>query len=209
MMRPLYALAPALLLMGLSAPLAAQPAAPAGPPGKADPAGVTGGTYAAEGGHSQVLFTYAHFGITWNMGLLSGVKGTLTLDPKAPNNAKVSVEVPINTIHTTIAKLDEEFVAAMFFDAAKFPTAKFESTSVKASGTKATIMGNLTIKGVTKPATIEASFVAVGANPYSKKETVSFKGTTTIKRSDFGLGMAVPMVGDEVKMDIMVAFEKQ
>jgi polyisoprenoid-binding protein YceI len=206
-MRPFTALAPALLLIGMGGTLQAQPAA--SPPGKMDPAGVTGGTYKAEGGHSQVLFTYPHFGITWNMGLLSGVTGTLTLDPKAPNNAKVSVEVPINTIHTTIAKLDEEFVSKMFFDAATYPTAKFESTSVKVTGTKATIMGNMTIHGITKPATIEASFVAVGANPYSKKETVSFKGTTTLKRTDFGLGMAVPMVGDEVKLDIMVAFEKQ
>jgi polyisoprenoid-binding protein YceI len=206
MMRPLYALAPALLLFGMGGTLQAQQAM--SPPGKADPAGVTGGAYKAEGGHSQVLFTYSHFGITWNMGLLSGVTGSLTFDPKAPNSAKVSVEVPINTLKSTIAKLDEEFQSAMFFDAAKFPTAKFESTSVKVTGTKATIAGNITIKGVTKPATIEASFLAVGANPMSKKETVSFKGTTTIKRSEFGLGLAAPMVGDDVKLDIMVAFEK-
>jgi len=205
-MRPFHAVLSALLLAGLTAPLAAQ--APAGPPGKADVSLVTGGNYTADPGHSQILFTYGHFGITWNMGLLSGVTGTLSLDPKAPNNAKVSVEVPVNTIKSSIAKLDEEFLSAMFFDTAKFPTAKFESTSVTVNGTNAKIAGNLTIHGVTKPATIDASFVAAGKNPMSQKETVGFKGRTTIKRSDFGLGMAVPMVADEVTLDIVVAFEK-
>ena len=143
------------------------------------------------------------------MGLLSGANGTLTLDPKAPGNAKLSMDVPINTIHTTIAALDKELVGPMWFDAEKFPTAHFESTSVTAKGTSATINGNLTIHGVTKPATINAKFLAVGANPMSKKETVAFSGTATIKRSEFGVGGFVPMVADKVDLTITSAFEKQ
>jgi polyisoprenoid-binding protein YceI len=170
---------------------------------------VTGGTYALDPNHTQILYTYKHLGLTQNMGLLSGATGTLTLDPKAPNNAKLSVDVPVNTIHTTIAKLDEELVSPMFFDAAKFPTAHFESTSVSAKGETATIQGNLTIHGVTKPATFHATFAAAGANPMSKKESLGFQATATIKRSDFGLGVAVPMVGDQVDLTITSAFEKQ
>ncbi len=170
---------------------------------------VTGGTYALDPNHTQVLYTYKHLGLTQNMGLLSGATGTLTLDPKSPNNAKLSVDVPVNTIHTTIAKLDEELVSAMFFDAAKFPTAHFESTSVNANGDKATIQGNLTIHGVTKPATLHATFASAGANPMSKKESLGFQATSTIKRSDFGLGTAVPMVGDQVDLTITAGFEKQ
>lgn len=174
-----------------------------------DASKVTGGTYALDPNHTQILYTYKHLGLTQNMGLLSGATGTLTLDPKAPNNAKLSVDVPVNTIHTTIAKLDEELVSAMFFDAAKFPTAHFESTSVSASGEKATIQGNLTIHGVTKPATFHATFAAAGANPMSKKESLGFQATATIKRSDFGLGVAVPMVGDQVDLTITAGFDKQ
>jgi polyisoprenoid-binding protein YceI len=174
-----------------------------------DASKVTGGTYAIDPNHTQVLFSYKHLGLTQNMGLLSGATGTLTLDPKAPNNAKLSVDVPINTIHTTIAKLDEEMVSAMFFDAAKFPTAHFESTSVSANGDKATIQGNLTIHGVTKPATLHATFAAAGPHPMSKKESVGFQATGTIKRSDFGLGVALPMVGDQVDLTITAGFDKQ
>ena len=174
-----------------------------------DASKVTAGTYKLDPNHTQIMYAYKHLGLTQNMGLMSGATGTLTLDPKAPNNSKLSVDVPINTIHTTIAKLDEELVSPMFFDAAKCPNAHFESTSVSAKGNSATINGNLTIHGVTKPATIHATFAAVGPNMMSKKEYVSFNGTAKIKRSEFGVGMGVPMVGDDVNLTITAAFEKQ
>jgi polyisoprenoid-binding protein YceI len=186
----------------------AQGGGPPPPPGKPDASLVTAGTYTTDKGHSQVLFTYEHFGFTRNMGLLSGADGTLTFDPKAPNDAKLSVDMPINTIHTTIAALDEEFQTKAWFDAATYPTAHFESTKVTANGNNATIEGNLTIKGNTKPATIHASFAAAGKNPFSQKETVSFNGTASIKRSEFGLGNAVPLVADQVDLTITVQFEK-
>jgi len=178
-------------------------------PGVHDRARVTAGTYTADPNHTQILYTYGHLGFTNNMGLLSGAKGTLVLDPANPNGAKLSIDVPVSTIHTSIAALDAELVGPMFFDAAKFPNAHFESTSVSANGDNATINGNLTIKGVTKPATIRATFESAGANPMSKRQTISFKGTTTINRADFGLGNAVPMVAAQVDITITTAFEKQ
>lgn len=205
-MRPIYAVLPALMLAGIGGAIIAQPAAPAM---SDDPTKVAAGTYSADPGHSQVLFTYKHMGLTWNMGLLSGATGTLTIDPKAPASAKVSIDVPINTMRTTIAKLDEEFQSAMFFDAAKFPTAHFESTSVTVSGKTAKVAGNLTIHGVTKPATIDATLLATGNGPMSKKPVVSFQGVAHIKRSDFGLGLAVPMVADDVKLDITAQFDQK
>jgi polyisoprenoid-binding protein YceI len=205
-MRPIHAVLPALLLAGIGGAIIAQPAAPAM---SDDPAKVAAGTYSADGGHSQVLFTYKHMGLTLNMGLLSGATGTLTIDPKSPGNTKLSVDVPINTLKSTIAKLDEEFQSPMFFDAAKFPTAHFESTSVTVSGKTAKIAGNLTIHGITKPATIDATLLAAGNGPMSKKPTVAFQGVAHIKRADFGLGMAVPMVADDVKLDITAQFDQK
>jgi polyisoprenoid-binding protein YceI len=67
----------------------------------------------------------------------------------------------------------------------------------------------LTIHGITKPATFHATFAAAGANPMSKKESLGFQATATIKRSDFGLGVAVPMVGDQVDLTITAGFEKK
>ena len=188
-------------------PLLAQSTVPA-PPGAPDPARVTAGSYTVEGRHSQVVFSYKHFGLTENFGVLSSGTGSLTLDPKAPQNARLSVEMPINSIRTSIAALDTELQTSKFFDAAQFPTAKFESTSVQVNGQSADVVGNLTIKGITKPVTLKARFVAAGVNPFNKKETVAFEGSTTVKRSDFGLSFLVPLVGDDVTLKISVAFEK-
>lgn len=180
-------------------------------PGSPDPAQVTGGTYAVEPTHTQILFAYDHMGFSNNMGIIAQPTGTLTLDPKKPDAAKVSIDVPIANLKTGIDKLDEHLMKADFFDVAKFPTAKFESTSVKVDGTTADISGNLTIKGITKPVTLDAKFYGAGKAPAQMggKENIGFAATTMVKRSDFGMGMAVPMVGDEIELKITAAFMKQ
>lgn len=178
-------------------------------PGSADPAKVTGGTYAVDGGHTQILFAYDHMGFTNNMGVFAMPTGSLTLDPKNPAAAKVSIEIPVANLRTAVPKLDEHLMSPDFFDAAKFPTATFTSTGVKVDGTTAEITGNLTIKGITKPVTLDAAFYGAGmAGMGTKKENVGFSATTAVKRSDFGMGMAVPMVGDEIELKIVAAFQK-
>ncbi len=161
-----------------------------------------------DGGHTQVLFAYDHMGLSNNMGVIAGPTGTLTLDPKNPSAATVSVEFPVANIRTGVSALDEHLMKPDFFDGAKFPTAKFVSTGVKVEGTTADITGNLTIKGITKPVTLDAQFYGAGANPMNKKENVGFSATTAIKRSDFGMGGFVPVVGDEIELKIVAAFQK-
>ena len=88
--------------------------------------------------------------------------------------------------------------------------ARFTSTSVAMTGdTSANITGNLTLNGVTKPVVIAAEFTGAGANPMSQVQTLGFEGRTTIKRSDFGVDAFIPLVSDEVELDITAAFEKQ
>ena len=97
-----------------------------------------------------------------------------------------------------------------FFDAAKFPEAHFTSTKVVTNDTDATIYGNLTIKGVTKPATLQARFVGAGTNPRPpNKATIGFAATAMIKRSDFGVNFGAPIISDRVDLVINAAFEAQ
>ena len=109
---------------------------------------------------------------------------------------------------TSRADLTKHMMSPDFLDAAKFPTATFESTKVVATGNTAKITGNLTLLGVTKPVVLDATFTGAGNNPMNKKATIGFHGSTTIKRSDFGMAKYVPMVGDDVKIAISIAFEK-
>jgi len=185
---------------------------PKAPPGAPDAKRVTAGEYKADPGHTQVGFTVNHMGFSLYRGIFGDVSGTLSLDPKAPDKAKVVIDIPIASVATTSAKLNEHLKSPDFFDAAKFPTAHFESTSVKVTGTTAVVSGNLTIKGVTKPVVLKAAFVGAGAmfNPMSKEssEQVGFEATTTINRSDYGVSYGIPLVPDAVPLTISVAFMK-
>ncbi len=179
---------------------------PKAPPGSADTRRVAAGTYAVDPGHSQVTFTVNHLGFSTYRGMFGALTGTMKIDPKAPSKATLSIDIPIRNVTTTVDKLNQHLLGPDFFDAAKYPTAHFESTGVRPSGKKARISGRLTIKGVTKPVVLDAVFV--GAGTMMGKRTVGFDATTVIKRSDFGVSYAIPLVPDLVPLQISVAFEK-
>jgi polyisoprenoid-binding protein YceI len=77
------------------------------------------------------------------------------------------------------------------------------------SGTTAKISGDLTLNGVTKPVILDAKFSGAGNNPFNGKATIGFHATSVIKRSAFGINYAVPLISDDVTLDISVAFEKK
>ena len=177
-------------------------------PGAKDPSRVKAGTYTVDGAHTQVMWRVNHLGFNDYFGIFGEPKGTLTLDPAKPSAATVQIEIPISSVATNSKGLTEHLLKADFFDAVKFPTATFKSTSVAVNGTEAKISGDLTIKGVTKPVVIDAEFAGAGVGPMNKKDTIGFHGRTKIKRSDFGISYGIPFVPDEVPLQISVAFEK-
>ena len=178
-------------------------------PGQPSVAAVKAGSYVTDPNHSQVAFSVTHFGFNVYHGLFGGITGSLTLDPRTPAAARVSIDIPIAQVVTTSSKLNEHLQSADFLDAARFPTAHFESTSVVARGRTARIAGNLTLHGVTKPVVLDARFIGAGTNPMNKAETVGFEATTTIQRSQFGIAKYVPAVTDAVDLRITVAFERK
>jgi polyisoprenoid-binding protein YceI len=204
-----------LAALAASAPLMAQSASQL--PGAVDASRITGGTYAADPGHSLIGWEVNHFGFNDYFGIFGDVSGTLTLDPKNPAAAKVDVTIPVSKVTTASAGLTGHLLRAgkdggkPDFFGPNPADARFVSTKVVpgTDGKTATITGDLTLNGVTKPVTFEAEFTGAGANPFNKKETVGFEAETTIKRSDFGVNYGIPVVSDEVELDISVAFEKQ
>ncbi|MBK5957768.1 hypothetical protein CCR97_06025 [Rhodoplanes elegans] len=188
-------------------PLTAQ-TAPAELPGKVDVSRVAGGTYKVDPDHTQVAFTVNHFGFTDYFGLLGGSTGTLTLDPKRPGAAQVTIEIPLAAAVTTSKELDAHLQAADFFETAKFPKASFRSTRVEVDGERARIVGDLTLRGVTRPVVLDARFTGAGINPMNKAATIGFEATTSVKRSEFGMKFALPVVSDQVDLRIVAAFEK-
>ena len=198
-----------LVLAALALSVAIPAVAQTGLPGTQNKALVTAGTYAVDPNHTQVTWTLNHMGFSMLSGQFGAQGGTLTIDPAKPNSAKLDVTFAIDQLSVTAAPFANHLKSKDLFDAATYPTARFVSTSVVASGNRAKITGNLTIKDQTKPVTIDATLVGAGTNPMSKKLNFGFRGTTTIKRSDFGLGYATPVVADSVKLDINAAFSAQ
>lgn len=186
-----------------------------GAPGTADVSAVTGGTYTVDAGHTLVSWNVNHFGFSDYFGLFGDVTGSLTLDPANIAATKLDVTIPVSKVTTASAGLTGHLLAAGKDGApADFfgPTpadATFKSTSVTAkTATTATIVGDLTLNGVTKPVTVEAEFVGAGKHPFNQKENVGFRGKAQIKRSEFGIKYALPMVTDTVDLEIAAAFEK-
>jgi polyisoprenoid-binding protein YceI len=200
----------------VAVPLLAQGGPPMKAPGTMDVSQVTGGAYKVDPNHTLVGWRVNHLGFNDYFGLFGSSTGTLTIDPKDVNAAKVEITIPVSKVTTASAGLTEHLLRAgkdggkPDFFGPNPADAKFVSTSVNAEGTNATIIGDLTLNGVTKPVTLNASFSGAGKAPamMGGKETVGFHAKAMIKRSDFGVSMGIPMVGDEVTLDITAAFEK-
>lgn len=177
-------------------------------PGAPDASRVAAATYKVDSNHTQAVWSVDHMGFSTLYGMFGGMSGTLELDPAKPSAAKVAIDIPMSGLTTTSAPFAKHLASKDFFEVEKFPAGKFVSTSVVVDGQKAKITGDLTLKGVTKPVVLDATFTGAGANPMSKAQTVGFHATTTLKRSDFGLGYGVPVISDDVNLAITAAFEK-
>ncbi len=162
-------------------------------------------TYKLDDSHTAVTWQVLHMGFSHPTGKFMNIDGALVLDEEKPENSSLNVTIPVAKQESGVPKLDEHMNGPDFFDAAKFPTATFKSTAVEVAADKKTakVTGDLTLKGVTKPVTLDVTLVGSGEHPMTKARTHGFDATTTIKRSDFGVSYGVPMVSDEVKLTIV------
>lgn len=183
-----------------AAPVAAEP--PAAAPAVAAITAVSG-TYQLDPTHTDVLAQWTHFGFSQPSAHFGISEGTLVYDAADVGKSSVQVTMPITGMNSFVAKLDEHLASGDFFDAAKFPNATFKSTSVAAAGTnKLTVTGDLTIKDITRPVTLDVTLNGAGEHPMLKKQAIGFSATATIKRTDFGVGAYAPNVSDEVQLRI-------
>lgn len=160
-------------------------------------------TYAIDGNHTQVLFTYSHLGYSHLTGRLNQPTGSFEFDPAKPGNAVIDVQLPMASLSTGVPRLDTHLGSEDFFDVARFPIASFKSSKVTVLGKdKLKVAGNLTIHGVTRPVVFAVSINSTAPHPMRKVPAAGFDASTTIKRSDFGVDRMLPAVADEVKLNI-------
>ena len=159
-------------------------------------------TYKLDPLHTAVLWHISHMGFSTPSGKFMNVEGTLVLDRENPAASKVNVTIPITKVDSGVPHLDEHLQTKDFFDSATYPTATYTSSSVNLTGKDTAIVhGTLTMRGVSKPVDLKVKLNKLGVN-FSKVPTVGFTASATIKRTDFGMGFFVPMLGDEVQLEI-------
>ena len=166
-------------------------------------------TYVVDGNHTFPRFSYNHLGYSIQMSRFDKATGTVTLD-KAAKTAAVDIVIDTKSVNTGSATFNEHIQGEDFLDTTKYSTAAFKSTKVVFDGDKpASIEGNLTLKGVTKPVTLTVTNFKAAPHPMLKKDAIGANATTKVKRTDFNMGKNAPYVGDEVTIDIAIEAVKQ
>ncbi len=165
-------------------------------------------TYAIDPTHTFPSFEVNHLGFSTQRGRFNKTTGSIVLD-RAARKASVDISIDANSISTGLEKLENHLRAEDFFDTARYPAITFKSTAASFKGDKlATLSGDLTLHGVTRPVTLTVTAFHCGHNPVYKKDACGADAVATIKRSDFGIKYALPAVSDEVKLLIQVEGHK-
>lgn len=173
--------------------------------------------YTFDKGHTEVRFSWSHFGMSTQGARINDVDGTIEFNPADLAKSSLDVVIKTDSIATTNVKFDENLKSADFFESAKFPEIRFKSTSVKKIDDKTgEITGDLTIHGVTKPVTLLTRMNFSGPHPlaavnpaFKDAEYAAFSATTKIKRSEFGVGKFAPAVSDEIPITIETELKKK
>lgn len=165
-------------------------------------------TWTIDAAHSQVEFGVRHMMISTVKGYFPGIEGTIRLGEDL-SGSSVEVTLDAASIDTRNKDRDAHLRSGDFFDVEKFPTLTFRSTSVEGSGDEITVVGDLTIRGVTREVTLKAEELGRGVDPWGNPR-VGFQARTSISRKDFGLtwNQALEaggvLVGDEIRISVEV-----
>lgn len=167
------------------------------------------GTYEVDKTHAYVTFTYSHQGYSKPWLRFRALDATLDLDSDGLEQSDLSVVIDAASIDSGVDIFDEHLRGKNFFKVDKFPQISFQSTEIKQQDGNILITGNLKMLETEKPITLVATFNRGGLHFKSKKPMMGFSATTQLIRSEWGLGYAVPLVGDEVDVVIEVEFNRK
>ncbi|WP_437683397.1 YceI family protein [Sorangium sp. So ce131] len=165
--------------------------------------------------HTTVSFSVRHMMISNVRGEFAGVAGEVTYDPRRPEASKVSVTIDVASIHTRDDKRDAHLRSADFFDVEAYPTMTFVAKSALRRGDGLEILGDLTIRGVSREVTLAVSEISgEHADPWGNRR-LGATAATKIRRSDFGMNFNAiletggVLVGDEIAIHLDVELIKQ
>jgi polyisoprenoid-binding protein YceI len=165
--------------------------------------------YKLEKTHVDLLFSVSHLGFTQKHGSFRDLDATLQCRPEQIEACHVEVVVRADSIDTGVEARDKDLRSDRFFDTAKYPDIRYVSRKVTRGGSNGLrIEGDLTLHGITKPLTLDATFNKLAPNPFDQRPTLGFSAHGALKRSDFGVSGLLPMIGDDVTIVIDAEFNR-
>lgn len=171
---------------------------------------VRSGLYVLDPAHGKITWSVSHMGFSTYAGQFTNVFANLDLNVEKPSASRLNATVMMESVGTFSKGLDQHLQTADFFDTKNHPAATFRASSIRiVDRDSASISGDLTLRGVTRPIVIKADFKQAGVSPADKKYTVGFDGEAKIKRSDFGINYGLPLLGDEVTLRLEAEFKLQ
>ena len=166
-------------------------------------------TFIVDTAHTAPRFEYSHFGYSNQQHRFDTTTGKIVFD-KAAKTGSVDITIDTKSVNVSNADFTGHIQGEDFFHTAKYPTITFKSKKVVFAGDKpASVEGDLTIKGVTKPVTLTVTSFHAMPHPMAKKEAIGANATVKIKRSDFNMGKYAPYVSDDVTLTIAVEAIKE
>lgn len=164
--------------------------------------------YELDPGHADIVFMVSHFGFSDTIGRFNKAEGTIVMDDQDLAGSSIELVIDAASIDTNHAKRDEHLRSPDFFNVTEYPTITFESAAIEKTGeNKAEVTGDLTMHGTTRPVTLEVTLNKLAPHPvpdYEGVMTAGFSARGTIRRSDFGIDLFAPAVGDEVDLIIEI-----
>ncbi|UGQ49239.1 YceI family protein [Massilia endophytica] len=166
-------------------------------------------TFVIDSTHTFSRFSYSHFGYSTQSSRFDATSGKIVLD-RAAKTGSVDVTIDTKSVNTGYPTFNNHLQGEDFFDTAKFPAISYKSTKFNFKGDKlASVEGNLTIKGITKPVTLEVTSFQCMEHPMLKKEACGADAIAKIKRTEFNAGKYAPYVGDEVTLTFAIEAVKE
>jgi polyisoprenoid-binding protein YceI len=158
------------------------------------------GTWRIDPGHAEVAFVARSFGLSRTRGRFTGVDGTVQIAAD-PTESTVDVTIDMASEETGSARRDNHLSSADFFEVDNHPTARFRSSGITIDdGSRGTVTGELTIKGVTRPVVLDVEYLGYAPD----HDRAAFRATATVNRNDWGVRWGSPVVSKQVKLEIEV-----
>ena len=177
---------------------------------RADMSAVPSGAYDVDKLHGYILFSYSHFGLSNPSVGFNDFEAVLNLDAESPENSTIEVSIDAASVDSRVPIFNEHLNSADWLDTAAHPEITFRSTGIEAAGEDSyTVTGDLTVKGITKPVTLQATINAAMMHPLQEVPVVGVSATGTVLRSDYGLEQYAPDVTDELTLTIEVEMLKR